>query len=711
MQSSEFDKLWESLGSVRFKVRDGVHYHCHQYRGSVWYILEDRLSGRQYRLSESLYELMMKFNGRETLADLWSGQAEDGSDRGELLRVMTQLQAAELLIADHPVAPSAQINRWNRQQKQRSRGRWMRPLAPRFPLLDPDRFLRRALPLVSPLFSLPFLLLWLLLMAGGALAAGMHLEPLYDYGASRFSDPRNLLLLWLVYPLVKILHELGHGFAIKRWGGEVHEMGIMLLVFVPIPYVEASVAGVFPERRRRVVVGAAGIMVEAAIAAVAVIAWVNLGPGLLKDLCYDLFVVAGVSTVLFNGNPLLRFDGYYVMTDAIGIPNLATRSNRYYGYLFKRYLFGVRDAMSPVTAAGERFWFLLYGLAAMVYRLFISLTIAFYLAGTYLLLGAVLAVWALTVQFLLPIAKGLGFIVLSPVLQGRRVRAVTVTLALLLVIPGIISFLKMPQGTWAEGVVRPVDGGIVRAEVDGFVQELMHRHGDLVEIREPLLRLEDRQLDARIAVLKGKLQEIQARLDSEALGDRVQVEIYRERRAKLQRELAQAEADYEKLTLLSPSQGRLELPRSQDLPGRYVKKGETLGYVFNESAVTVRVVIPQPSIDRMLSQARRITLHLPGSGGRVFQAHSLEAVPSATSDLPSSALGSQGGGAIAVDSRDERGLRAIQKVFQFDITLDYEEALGFVGRRVYVRFEHEGATLAPRLYQQFRRLLLSRLET
>ena len=487
MQTSEIDRLWDSIAPVRFRLREGVVFHHHQYRGQTWYLVEDRPAGRQYRFNEALYEALMNFDGQLTTAAVWEQYRGDRGDREELLKILAQLQAADLLVSEHPMATSALLDRWNRQHHQRVKSRWMRPLAPRFPLIDPDNFLLNTLPLVRPLFSIPVFAIWVILVLGGALAASMHLDVLLDYGASRFSDPQNLLLLWLIYPLVKALHELGHGYATKVWGGHVHEMGIMLLVLIPVPYVEASAAGVFPEKHRRVIVGAAGIMVEAAIAALAVFAWINLTPGLLKDLAYDLLVVAGVSTVLFNANPLLRFDGYYVLSDAIEIPNLATRSTRYYSYLIKRYLFGLRDAFSPITAAGERAWFLFYGLAAMAYRLFISLTIAFYLAGTYLLLGIVLAIWALALQFVYPLGRGLFFLTCGPMLKGRRIRALAVTGTVFLAVFGILYMVSVPQGTWAEGVVRPPESSIVRAEVDGFVADLIRRHGDRVETGDPLL--------------------------------------------------------------------------------------------------------------------------------------------------------------------------------------------------------------------------------
>ena len=118
-------------------------------------------------------------------------------------------------------------------------------------------------------------------------------------------------------------------------------------------------------------VAAAGMAVELFVAALALFLWLNVESGRVSAIAYNVMLIGGVSTLLFNGNPLLRYDGYYVLADWIEIPNLAQRSTRYLGYLLQHYILGVDDAVSPVTAPGERAWFICYGIASFCYRLFI----------------------------------------------------------------------------------------------------------------------------------------------------------------------------------------------------------------------------------------------------------------------------------------------------------------------------------------------------
>src|ERR1044071_9256890 len=135
----------------------------------------------------------------------------------------------------------------------------MNPLSWHFPLFDPDRILNRLLPIVGPAFSRAGALIWIAVVSYAAILAAAHWQDLTHDISDRILAPQNLLIVWLLFPLLKTLHELGHALATKRYGGEVHEMGIMLLLFQPVPYVDASSAYRFRDKWERILVGAAGM--------------------------------------------------------------------------------------------------------------------------------------------------------------------------------------------------------------------------------------------------------------------------------------------------------------------------------------------------------------------------------------------------------------------------------------------------------------------
>ncbi|MGC9328004.1 MAG: hypothetical protein ACP5I1_10250, partial [Candidatus Hinthialibacter sp.] len=178
-------------------------------------------------------------------------------------------------------------------------------------------------------------MVWLVVTVSAVITAGLHWSELTENVVDRILSAQNLAAITIIFPILKAFHEMGHAYAVKRWGGEVHEMGIMLLVLMPIPYVDASGASAFRDRRQRLLVGAGGMMVELFIAALALHLWVNIGEGYVRSALFNIIVLASISTILFNANPLLRYDGYYILSDWLEISNLAQRSLEYLGYLFK----------------------------------------------------------------------------------------------------------------------------------------------------------------------------------------------------------------------------------------------------------------------------------------------------------------------------------------------------------------------------------------
>ena len=255
---------------------------------------------------------------------------DDAPTQDEALQLLGLLHGAGYLRGNLPPDTAALFERLHEEERREARSQ-RNPVSFRVPLLDPDAFLERWLPWVQPIFTRAGALLTALAIAAAALVALQHTPELLAASDSLL-EPESVLALWFSYPVVKVVHELGHAFAVKRWGGSVHEIGVMFLVFLPVPYVDASASAVFPEKHRRMVVSAAGIAVELIMASVALFVWLVVEPGFVRHLAYAVMLVGGVSTLLFNGNPLLRFDGYYVLADAIEIPNLATRGRALVGF-------------------------------------------------------------------------------------------------------------------------------------------------------------------------------------------------------------------------------------------------------------------------------------------------------------------------------------------------------------------------------------------
>jgi putative peptide zinc metalloprotease protein len=712
MPNSLFSPNWYRVAGLKPRLRSHAEIHRHHYRGDLWYVLQDHASGRFQRFTPAAYQIIGLMDGKRTVQEIWDTVrerfGEEAPTQEEVIRLLSQLHAVDVLQADVVPDTSELLKRF----EKRRHGKWKQnlrsPLFMRFPLIDPERILTRYQWLARPFFSWAGAILWLIVVAWAVFQVGVHWPELTENITDRILAPKNLLILWLTFPFIKAFHEFGHAFAVKVKGGEVHEMGIMLLVFTPIPYVDASEASAFRERRERVIVGAAGMMVEVFIAALALFVWINIEPGSIRSLAYNVIFIAGVSSLLFNGNPLLRYDAYYILTDLLEIPNLGPRGNRYVLYLIQRYLFWVRDLEPPMATRGERFWFVVYAISSFIYRMFIFTAIILFVATKFFFIGVLFACWGLTNMFIWPALKGIKFLVTSPRLRRRRMKAIMVTGVVLAGIFALFALVPVPLSTTSEGVVWIPERSFVRVGTNGFVERLITKPGTRVRKGDPLIECSDPFLPAQIKVLESKLHELEAIYDNQRISDRVQMEITKEEIRNVNAQLDDARQRAWELTVRSASSGTFIVPMAQDLPGRFVKRGELLGYVLDRSAITARVVVSQSDVDFVRQQTQRVQARFPEKIAECLPALLRREVPEATDQLPGRALSQEGGGEIAIDPRDTLGIKAFQKIFLFDVELPACEGLLNVGGRVHVRFDHGKEPLVWRLYRGLRQLFLRR---
>jgi len=705
---------WYRVAGLKPRIRVHAQIHRHAYRGEVWFVLQDHASGRSHRFSPAAHQFIGLMDGERTVQELWDAAClqlgDDAPTQEDVIRMLAQLHAADALLAD--VAPDSRevFQRFQKQERMEWKRRFWTPLALRFPLLDPDRFLERTMRYVDPLFGWFGIALWLGVVVTGAVLAGVHWRELTENITDRVLAPQNLLMLWLVYPLVKALHELGHAYATKRWGGEVHEIGVMLLVLTPVPYVDATAAWGFRDKRRRMVVGAAGIAVELFLGALALFVWLTSQPGVVHAIAYNVVLITGVSTLLFNGNPLLRFDGYYVLSDGLEIPNLGTRANRYLGYLAQRYLFGARDAQSPAESRGERIWMAVYGVASFAYRVFIMFVIILFIAGKFFVIGVLLAIWAVITQIAIPVGKAVSHLASGAGLRRRRGRAVGVSAALAIALLLLLFVAPAPSWTRAEGVVWLPEEAQVRAGADGFIQRVVATPDSVVARGEPLIEAADPLLPTQVAVLEAQVQELEVKYDALMQEDRVQAALVREEMVAVTAALERSRQRAAELVLKSGAGGRFVLPNAADLPGRFVAKGQLVGYVVEPKALTVRVAVGQDDIALVRERIRGVDVMMTEWGATSVQAKIGREVPGGSQQLPTAALGSGGGGPFAVDPRDRQGVTALERVFQLELLLPEELRSPYLGARVFVRFNHGFEPVGLQAWRSLKRLFLRRFD-
>jgi putative peptide zinc metalloprotease protein len=712
MSEALFSSSWYRVASLTPRLRSHAKLHRHQYRGQIWYVLQDRTNERFHRFTPAAFSFIGLMDGRRTVQEIWdlssSRLGDHAPTQPDIVQLLSQLHAADVLQCDIPPDTAELLARSDRQRRRKRQQRLMNFFAWQFPLFDPERFLQQGAPLVRPFFSRRGAVFWCLLVVPAVLIGAAHWSDLTADLLDRVTAPQNLVLLWLLFPVIKVLHEFGHAFAVKVFGGEVHDMGIMLLVFSPVPYVNATDASAFADKWQRMVVGAAGMIVELALASIAMYVWVSAEPGSVRTLAYNTIFIAGISTVVFNANPLLRFDGYYILADFLEIPNLRQRAHTYLGFLAERYLFGCDDAPMPSATAGERTWFVVYALASFVYRVLVVVAILLYLTDQLFVLGVVFAVLTAGTWFVLPLGKGMKYLFTSPRIRLVRGRAVAVSLVLVALVLSLLTLVPAPFRTRAEGVVWIPDESFVRAEVDGFVRQVVATPGSTVHSGDVLVICDDPAVETDVKVLEGQLREIMARVREQVVGNLVKAKMLEEEQRYIEERLVRARERQSDLVIRSHAAGTFVLPKAEDWPGRFVKRGEVLAHVVDLKMMTVRTIVDQDDIDLIRHQTHEVRVRFAERLAEPMTATVARLVPAASDALPSPALGSEGGGQVPLDPHDPQGSTAIKRLFQIDLALPAQQGMLTVGGRVYVRFDHGRAAFAAQWYRLGRQLFLAR---
>ena len=698
---------WYRVAPLQPSLVAGLKIVRHEVRDQIWHVLVEPGSGRQVRLNPSAYAFAGRCNGKVTVEGLWqlllASGGDDAPTQDDILRLLAHLFRAGIVQFDSAPYLSLLFSRRTEEGDQRRRA-FINPLMVRMKLFDPTRLLDWLAPLSPLLGRWSVFALWLAAVALGALAAAVNFPQLRADALRLLATPSSYALAWVAYPLVKALHELGHALAVRRFGGAVNEMGISLVFLTPAPYVDASAANGFASARQRAVVSAAGIMVELALAAVAVFAWLVVSPGLVRDFALVVVLICSVSTLLFNANPLLRLDGYHLLCDALQLPNLALRSQGWWSAQWQR-LVGADSALPPGSvAAGELKWLLLYWPASWLYRLGLMVALVFWLGHQSWLMG-----WVAALALVGWLAKAGITAMLRAVAQSAdpraKRRAVASAISITVVALFALFVVPAPSSVVARGVVWPPERAQLRAESGGFVEAGMVRDGAAVEQGDVVLTLADPVLAAQMDKTGSEKAGLMAQQYQALLHDPTRAAEIGEDIVRNEAELQRTEQQLGDLQLRARTAGRAVWPRERDLPGTYAQRGAMLGYVLAPEPAQVRLVLRDEDLLRVRGRVQAIEVRLAEAPLTTYAATLQNETPGATRQLPNAALGDRSGGPVNVDPADKDGLRTQMPVFLLDVLVPGLTAER-IGGRAWVKLELQQEPLALQGIRVLRQLLV-----
>ncbi len=708
VRESLFSPLWHRYSQQRPQLRSHVTVQPQRYRDQIWYLLINDTKGSHYRINNIAYQFIGRCDGRYSIQEVWDCMLEtlgdDAPTQDDVIRLLTELDQRDLI--RYEVLPDIP-GMFRRKQEKETRQllAFINPLAFRLPLWDPSKFLERVAWLQKLIFNPVTFALWVIIVTAAILAAGSRWNELRQHASNYMMTPHYLFLAWLSFPFIKSLHELGHALAVHHWDGRVKETGITFFVLTPAPYVDASASSAFRSRSQRIIVGAMGMMVELLLAAFALVIWSSTQSGLVHDLAFITMFICSVSSLLFNGNPLLRFDAYYMLCDAFDLPNLAMRSRLYWANLIKGWVLGSQNTTPMTLASGEWKWLIAYAPLSIVYGLFIVSYIVIWVGTKSVILGLLVALFALFSMIIKPLFNTIRSIISAVAIGPQQRHAKMVIITVLLLIFVLLCVVPVPFNTTAQGVIWIPEQAQIRPITEGFIKKILVSHGEQVEPNQIIFVLEDPALIAEREKLNNQLTGMHADQYNLIFQDPVRAASIGEQIEKVNAELRHVEERISGLQVRSQVKGNLVMPHQDDLPGTFVERGSVLGYVLNKDIIKVRAAIPEPDAALVRERLKGIQVRTADHLDQVVVASLVMDTPAVTRTLPSPAMGDRGGGRYVTDPADEKGLTSVEPLVLIDLNLP-STALERVGGRANVRFDHGFEPIAMQVYRHLRQLFL-----
>lgn len=710
-----FSESWHRIADQKISLRSTVKIRKQLFRGEKWYVLHDPFNNQFFRLRPEAHEFVVRLQPDRTVGQVWEECLDRNPDgapgQDDVIQLLAQLYFVNLLYHELPADSTKLFERYSRRKEREMQSKLRSVMFIRLPLFDPENLLKRIVPFIRPLVSPLGSVIWLITV----ILAGKVIIDRFDAVAVQAQGilaPDNLIFLYASLVLIKMLHEFGHAIVCKRFGGEVHTMGVMLMVFTPLPYMDATSSWSFRSRWHRVLVGAAGMMFEVFTASCAAFVWAYTGPGILNSIAYNMMFIASVSTVLFNANPLLRYDGYYILSDLLDIPNLHSRSLTHLMHIAERYVFGCKDSTSPAQTFREASWLTIFGVLSGIYRFIVYSAIILFVADRFLLAGLIMAFicvisWGVVPLFRIPV-----YLLSHPRLARTRSRAIAISIGCLTAVLFFLALCPFPNRFRAPGVLEAVTYIRVVNDAPGYVKSVLVPTGVEVAAGTPLMELSDQELDFEIAAARAQRQEtltLQMRAIHQATAER---EPIRNRLITIEKKLKNLEAQRRSLVVKAREKGTWVSPRSRDMVGTWIRRGSEVGVIVNHDAFRFSAVVSQDDASRLFAgEIRDAEVRLNGQGGIPLHVYDYEFIPFQHEKLPSAALGWHAGGDVPVSVKDETGLEAAEPFFQIYADLDQLPAVALLhGRSGQIRFSLPHESLLEQGVRRFRQLLQKRYQ-
>lgn len=675
--------------------------------GAPSWVIYDQVRHRYFQIGQRAAEIIARWS-TGTLGKLKSRLLSERAIRmgdDEFAQLLQFLRNNSLLAADQAGTARSFTAMAERSRSSLLKWAMFKYVFFRVPLLRPNAFLSASWPFVRPLFSAGFVWLTAVFLVLGLYLASRQLSDLEShFRASLVWSSVATYAGAIIF--VKILHELGHGYQAVSRGLRVPVMGVAFLVMFPLLYTDVTDAWRLRSRRDRIMIDSGGVLVELAIAVYATLAWCFLPDGAMRSAAFAIATTSWFFSLLVNLNPLMRFDGYYLLSDAVGIQNLQPRAFAMGKWGLRRLLFGLDTPPPERVTRGTRRFMSLYSYAVWIYRFFLFLGIALLVyAVVFKALGIVL--------FLVEIFFFIGRPILNEFaawyeMRGAILRSGQTWVTIAILGAALTTFLwPMPSRIYAPAILEESRQQLLFPPIDARLEQVFVAEGDAVETGDPLFRFSDAELPLEIRQTETRIETYQLRLVS-AAGDEVEraERLIVERLLEQETETLSALRDRENNLLVrasGPGHVRDLLPNL--IEGRWLSRKQLLGRIVTPGRPFVRGFVREADVDR-LDTGRSGHFFADELALRKVPLGPVELADFSVETLPDGYLTAPNGGVIPVAPSAESELVPLAEWYPFVASIEAGTVDTGAVQRGIVVLHREPEALARRVWRRIAQVLI-----
>ena len=700
--------LGQSAEHLKVKLRADLVVQPQFYEGMTHYVIKDPLALKYFRFKIEEYFLLQQFDGKQTLQEVKKAFERKYRPQTisieDLTRFVAQLHEAGIILIDSGEQAKVLIRR---RKKNRWRKVWSflaNILFIKIPIIDPEKLLTGMYPYFRWIFTKTFITASSLSMLLALVLVASQWKTFYDKlpDFQSFFTWWTIFYFWICLAVIKIIHEFGHGLTAKHYGGEVHEMGILFLVLTPALYCDVTDSWLLPNKWKRIWISAAGIYVECFLASIATFVWWYSTPGMINSLAMATMFICSVNTIMFNANPLLRYDGYYVMADWLEIPNLRIKSTQFFAYLIQEKVLGLEIPVQSYMPRSRRILFVTYAVASYIYRWFVTFAILWFLSQVlkpYKLeaVSYLLAVGALFPLMGMPVYQiGKFFYTPGRMRKVKKVRAfafVGAALALVTAILLIPTPLRI-QGTLVLKLAKPEE---IYAQVEGRLVEMPVKNGTWITKDTVLAKLDNPQKQKE---LSEKQQDYNINLhkaiwygQGSELQDRAQAAQHKEHAEKLEKVIAEVISNLGKLTLISGRDGQVVGAPHREHIGEWIKPGKAFCEVGDPHHLEAHLLMDQSDI-HLIGVDSAAWVKIYGKAEVTYKSHVSEIARRNRDEVPTEMSNLAGGEIASKPDKKTGSARPITPVYEVIIPMENPHLKLEPGLRGFAKIDGGTHTLA-----------------